>query len=143
MQQSGHRFEGMLLTVEEEVTEPALASSHDLRPAAVVWLLGISQIIGYGTLYYSFSILADAAATSFAWSSTWLYGVFSAALLLGSLVAPEVGRRIDRHGAGAVMSVGSAAATVSLLLAAASPITVIFEAARRIKLRSRPAVTPV
>ena len=31
-------------------------------PAAAVWALGLTQIVGYGTLFYSFSILAPAMA---------------------------------------------------------------------------------
>ena len=48
--------------MEESVTEPADGRVLTLRPAVIVWLLGLSQIVGYGTLYYSFSILADSAA---------------------------------------------------------------------------------
>ena len=29
-------------------------------PASAVWALGITQIVGYGSLYYSFSVLAPA-----------------------------------------------------------------------------------
>jgi hypothetical protein len=33
--------------------------------AAAIWALGITQIIGYGTLYYRFSILAPSIAAEF------------------------------------------------------------------------------
>jgi len=112
--------------VEDAVTEPAQVPGVALRPAAVVWLLGLSQIVGYGTLYYSFSILADSAASSFGWPTSWLYGSLSVALLVGGLVAPEVGRRIDRHGAGLVMTLGSIAAAAMLLVAALSPNGIVF-----------------
>ena len=112
--------------MEEAVTEPARSPGFVLRPVAIVWLLGLSQIVGYGTLYYSFSILADSAAASFGWPASWLYGALSLALFIGGLVAPQVGRRIDRHGAGAVMAAGSAAAAVTLLIAAIAPNGVVF-----------------
>ena len=89
-------------------------------------MLGLSQIIGYGTLYYSFSILADSAAASFGWPASWLYGGLSVSLFLGGLVAPEVGRRIDRHGGGLVMSVGSLGSAVMLFAAALAPNGAIF-----------------
>lgn len=95
----------------------------------IVWLLGASQIIGYGTLYYSFSILADDIARGFAWPVSWLYGSFSLALLAGGFVAPLVGRRIDRHGAGAVMTLGSALSAASLAGAALAPNAIAFTAA--------------
>lgn len=106
--------------MEESVTEPPLVA-RGLHPAAIVWLLGVSQIIGYGTLYYSFSILAGGVATAFAWPPSWLYGSLSIALFLCGMIAPEVGRRIDRHGAGIVMTLGSGGAALSLLLAALAP----------------------
>src|SRR5690606_10355077 len=96
-------------------------SPDSKAPALIVWVLGLTQIIGYGTLYYSFAILAEDAATSFGWPVAWLYGSFSAALLVGGLVAPEVGRRIDRHGAGLVMALGSVLAAATLLGVALAP----------------------
>jgi len=97
-----------------------------LGPATIVWLLGASQIVGYGTLYYSFSILADDVATTFGWPVAWLYGSFSLALLAGGLVAPIVGRNIDRRGAGAVMTPGSILCALTLLGAAFAPNAVAF-----------------
>jgi len=115
--------------VEESVTEPAPVANSTLRPLAIVWLLGLSQIVGYGTLYYSFSILAGSAAASLGWPTSWLYGSLSVALLVGGLVAPEVGRRIDRHGAGLVMTLGSVAAATMLFGAAFAPNGVAFAVA--------------
>ena len=80
-------------------------------------MLGLSQIVGYGTLYYSFAILARSAAPVLDWPEPWLFAAFSGGLLLGGLVAPEVGRRIDRHSAGAVMALGSIVAAAALLAA--------------------------
>ena len=112
--------------MEEAVTEPTQGSTSALRPIAIVWLLGLSQIVGYGTLYYSFSILAGSAAAELGWPVSWLYGSLSIALLIGGLVAPEVGRRIDRHGAGPVMTLGSIAAAAMLFVAAVSPSGIAF-----------------
>lgn len=114
--------------MEEAVTEPTRVRLA-LRPAVIVWMLGLSQIVGYGTLYYSFSILAESAAAGFGWPASWLYGSLSVALFVGGLVAPEVGKRIDRHGAGVVMTAGSAAASVTLLIAGLAPNGVVFTAA--------------
>ena len=115
--------------MEEAVTEPARGPSLALRPAVIVWMLGLSQVVGYGTLYYSFSILADSTAASFGWPASWLYGSLSIALFVGGLVAPEVGKRIDRHGGGLVMTVGSAAAALALLVAALAPNGIVFSIA--------------
>ena len=97
-----------------------------MGPAAIVWLLGLSQIIGYGTLYYSYSILAGSIASSFGWPVSWLYGSFSLALIAGGLAAPAAGRLIDRHGGGAVMAVGSALSAAALVAAALAPNAIAF-----------------
>lgn len=98
----------------------------DRIPAAVVWALGLTQILGYGTLYYSFGVLAPAMAAEFAWSEEWLYGVLSASLLIAGLVAPISGAWADRFGAGRVMAWGSAAAAASLVLCALAPERISF-----------------
>ncbi len=97
-------------------------------PEAVLGL-GITQIIGYGSLYYSFSILAPDMARDFDWSVEWVFGVLSAALLVGGLVAPWLGRWIDRFGAGRVMTFGSLAAAVALTGCALAPDRTTFAAA--------------
>lgn len=97
------------------------AASVERRRAAVIWGLGITQIVGYGTLYYSFSILAPDMARDFSWSTEWVFGVFSASLLFGGLVAPSVGRWMDRYGSGTIMSAGSVIAALALVLCAFAP----------------------
>ena len=91
------------------------------RLGAVIWGLGLTQIIGYGTLYYSFSMLAPDMAKDFDWPQEWVFGVFSAALLVGGVAAPSIGRRIDQHGAGRMMALGSVVAACSLVLCALAP----------------------
>lgn len=95
---------------------------------AVIWGLGVTQIIGYGTLYYSFSILAPEMAKDLAWTQEWVFGVFSAALLVGGFAAPSIGRRIDRHGAGSMMALGSVIAACALALCALAPGRIPFVA---------------
>ncbi|SDP63976.1 arsenite efflux MFS transporter ArsK [Phyllobacterium sp. OV277] len=86
------------------------------RSTAAVTGLAVTQIVSYGTLYYSFSILEPAMAQEFGQSREWLYAAFSGTLLIGGIVSPWSGRWADRFGAGRVMTFGSLAATLSLLL---------------------------
>lgn len=90
-------------------------------PAGVIAALGVSQIIGYGTLYYSFSILAPEMARDFSWPLEWVFGALSLALLAGGFMSPWLGRWIDRFGAGRVMTAGSAMASLSLVICALAP----------------------
>lgn len=84
--------------------------------AGAIWALGVTQIIGYGTLYYSFSILAPGIAAEFGVAVEWIYGSISLALLAGGLISPYAGGLADRHGAARVLSIGSVAAAVSLVV---------------------------
>ena len=98
-------------------------------PASAVWALGLTQITGYGTLYYSFAILAPAMARDFALPEQWIFGALSLALFAGSLLAPTAGRLADLFGAGRVMSWGSAAAALGLVAAGLAPNAALFAAA--------------
>ena len=92
----------------------------------VVAALGLTQIIGYGTLYYSFSVLAASMEKDFGWHSDWIFGVFSASLLAGGLASPWVGRWIDRYGAGPMMALGSIGAAIALFACALATNGIIF-----------------
>jgi len=98
-------------------------------PAGIVSALGITQIIGYGTLYYSFSILAPGMAADLGLTLSQVFGIFSASLFVGGLSATYIGRQMDRVGAATVMTAGSAVAAAALALCAWSPSVVIFAVA--------------
>lgn len=94
--------------------------------AAATVGLGLTQIVGYGTLYYSFAILAPAMAAEFRLSQEWVFAALSGALFAGSLFAPLAGRWADRYGAGRIMTFGSIAASAALTLCALAPERVSF-----------------
>jgi hypothetical protein len=77
--------------------------------------LGITQIVGYGTLYYAFGVVAARLTEDLGVSLPFAFGAFSAALLAGGAAAPFVGRQIDRQGARIVMAVGSVGAALALV----------------------------
>ena len=86
-----------------------------LPPALpMILALGVTQILGYGTLYYSFAVLAPGIAMDLGMGLPLVFGLFSAALMLGGLGAPFAGRMIDRHGARAVLILGSVASAAAL-----------------------------
>ncbi|NML75211.1 MFS transporter [Rhizobium sp. S-51] len=76
--------------------------------------MGVSMTVGYGTLYYSFSILAPEIARDFGWSQSFVFAVFSIGLLGGAVSAPIIGRLIDRFGARPVLVSGSLLAALAL-----------------------------
>lgn len=103
--------------------------SAERLPVAAIVGLGLTQNIGYGTLYYSFSILAPSMARDFSVSNEWIFGTLSVALLAGGFLAPWLGCLIDRYGAGRVMTVGSALAATALAACSISPNSIAFAAA--------------
>lgn len=90
-------------------------------PAAAVWALGVTQIVGYGSLYYAFSVLAPAMSADFGWSTEWIFGALTLSLLIGGFAAPFTGRLLDRIGAARGMAIGSAFNSLFLILMAVAP----------------------
>jgi MFS family permease len=90
------------------------------RARAIVAALAVTQTVGYGALYYSFSVLLTPLARDLHTSTTTVTGAFTAAVLVGAVAAVPVGRWLDRHGGRALMTAGSAAGTG--LLAALSTV---------------------
>lgn len=64
----------------------------------VVLALGTAQTLAWGSTYYLPAILAQSQARDLGCSTTWIFGAFSAALVLSAGVGPLAGRFIDRHG---------------------------------------------
>lgn len=77
--------------------------------------LAISQTVGYGVLYYSFSVFLTPSAAALHTSTTTVTGAMTCSLLAGAAVGVPVGRWLDRHGGKALMSIGSALATALVL----------------------------
>ena len=94
--------------------------------AGIVSALGMTQIIGYGTLYYSFSILAPGMARDLGLTLSQVFGIFSASLLIGGLSATYIGKQTDRVGAATVLTVGSALSALTLAMCAWSPSVFVF-----------------
>lgn len=96
------------------------------RNAPLVAALGVTQIIGYGSIYYAFPILAPAVAREFQVGEPLLFGLFSIGLLLGGFAAPVLGGWLDRIGAAQVMTAGSISMALLLTLLAFSPNIYVF-----------------
>jgi predicted MFS family arabinose efflux permease len=94
------------------------------RRWSLVAALGVTQIVSWGSLYYSYAVVMGDVARDLGGSSPVVVGAYCVALLVSGLVAAPVGRYIDRHGARAAMTGGSVAAAV--LLAAFSQVTAVW-----------------
>jgi MFS family permease len=95
---------------------------------ALALLLGVTQTIGYGTLYYAFGVVAPLMQADTGLSLTAIYGAFSLSMLASGLAAPSIGRLFDRHNPAIVMAAGSLAAGAALAAWALVPGTIAFVA---------------
>ena len=78
--------------------------------------LGTTTTIGYGTLYYSITIMSEELAKEFLWSKPFIFGVISFGILLGGLLAPIIGKTLDSKGARPIMTLGSVLCAFGLIL---------------------------
>jgi hypothetical protein len=79
---------------------------RDPLPLAVC-ALGLAQITAWGTSFYCLGVLAKPIVADTGWSQSLVYFGFTVALLAMGAISSWAGRAIDRHGARAVMTVGT------------------------------------
>ena len=89
--------------------------------AAFISALGIAQIVSWGTLFYAIGVLGTAMRNELGVSELFLFGTFSAALLVSGTLAPVMGRLIDKRGGRFVLSLGTVLAAISMATLAAAP----------------------
>jgi hypothetical protein len=83
-------------------------------PWRAVSVLGVTQIIAWGTIFYSPVLTAPLIVRETGWSLSFVMGGFSLGLLIAGLVSPFVGRSIDRYGGHVVMAVGALVSALGL-----------------------------
>ncbi|MEZ5816855.1 MAG: MFS transporter [Hyphomicrobiaceae bacterium] len=86
------------------------------RPSfRVVAGLGATQIIGWGTSFSALPIFGSPIAHDLGLAREWVFGGITVMLLMSALVAPRVGKLVDRLGARPIMVVGSFVAGLAML----------------------------
>lgn len=101
----------------------------DSEDRLITWALALAQLVSWGSVYYSFSLLVVPMEQSMGWSRTSMNAALSVGLLVSGFAAYPIGRWID-HGLGRrVMAIGSVVAAAMLLLwADAHSLTILFVA---------------
>jgi MFS family permease len=87
----------------------------------LVSALGVAQIVSWGSLFYAIGVLGPAMRSELGVSELFLFGAFTAGLLVSGTLAPAAGRAIDRRGGRFVLSVGSVLAIIAMALLAVAP----------------------
>ncbi len=99
------------------------------NPWRAVPVLGLTQVLAWGAIYYTPVLIMPRIASEQGWSVTFTMGGFSGGLLIAGLCARRVGVLIDRHGGHWVMASGSLLGAAGLALLAAMHDPVVFCAA--------------
>jgi hypothetical protein len=84
-------------------------------PWRAVFVLGVTQIAAWGTIFYSPVLMVPLIAADRGWSLSFAMGGFSLGLFVAGLSAPLVGRSIDRYGGHVVMTGGSLVGALGLM----------------------------
>ncbi|WP_287955645.1 MFS transporter [Achromobacter sp.] len=82
----------------------------------MITALGIGQICSWGSLYYSFPLIAEAMGQELGWTKPDLYGAATLGLVLAALAAYPVGVAVDRGYGRWVMGLSSLLAGALLML---------------------------
>lgn len=78
--------------------------------------LGIGQICSWGSLYYSFPLIAEAMGHDLGWSKSELYGAATLGLALAGVASYPIGAAIDRGHGRWIMAAGSVLAGLLLVV---------------------------
>ncbi|RFA06554.1 hypothetical protein B7R54_19000 [Subtercola boreus] len=90
----------------------------------MVLILCITEVVSWGSLYYSLPAAVGAISADTGWTIVTITACFSAGLVVSAVVGVAVGRILDRWGPRIVMTAGSVLATAGLLaLANATTVT--------------------
>src|ERR1700704_2465162 len=98
-------------------------------PWRAVLVLGVTQIIAWGAIYYPPVLTVPLIAAEHAWSATFAMGGFSLALLAAGFASARVGRLIDRFGGHCVMTAGSLLGALGLIVLVMADHAVVYLAA--------------
>jgi hypothetical protein len=84
-------------------------------PWRAVSVLGVTQILSWGALFYPPVLTVPLIAADHGWSRSFAMAGFSAALFVGGLCSRYIGSAIDRLGGHVVMPVGSLLGALGLV----------------------------
>ncbi|MER7505574.1 MFS transporter [Nonomuraea pusilla] len=108
---------------EARLARLLIARGHEARPARpgftrerrLVAALAVTQTVGFGVLYYVFSVLLDPMTRDLRASASQVALALTLSVLVSALCAPFAGRWLDARGGRLLMTAGSVLGTLALL----------------------------
>src|SRR5436305_1247290 len=93
----------------------------------LITALGVGQVISWGSLFYAIGVLGPAMRRDLHVSDLYLFGAFTAGLVVSGMLAPKMGRLVDRRGGRTVLALGSllGAAAMAILAVAHHPFVMV------------------
>lgn len=88
--------------------------------------LSLSQVVGWGILFYAFIIAAPVIAADTGWSLSLVTGLYSMGLVVSAAAGIAVGRILDRSGPRRIMTAGSVTGAVGMCVVALAPTPALF-----------------
>jgi len=98
-------------------------------PAAIITVLGVAQILAWGSSYYLLAVLAKPIGIETGWPAAWIVGGLSLGLLVAGVASPRVGDTIQRLGGRTVLMASAVFLAVGLIGLALSPSLPFYVAA--------------
>jgi MFS family permease len=78
--------------------------------------LGLTELVSWGVLIYAFSVLVVPMRDELGWSMAELNAAYATGVVISGLLAIPIGRVLQSHGARGVMTTGTVATVVMLML---------------------------
>ena len=98
-----------------EGAPPGLGTGRVYYGWIILAALAITEPTSWGVTFYAFGVLLEPMQRELGWPQSYVTGAFSLAVLVSAFAAVPVGRLLDRHGARALMTAGSACAALLVL----------------------------
>jgi predicted MFS family arabinose efflux permease len=95
---------------------PAAADAVITRRLFTIIVLGSTQTLAWASSYYLPAVLADEMSRDLGLSTNWIFGIFSASLVLTAVMGPKVGRTIDAWGGNGVLAASNLLFAAGLFL---------------------------
>lgn len=86
------------------------------RQLPIILALGTTQTLAWASSYYLPALLADPMAHDLGISTNWIFGAFSASLVISAMLGPRIGRQIDLVGGRQVLSASNLTIAAGLVL---------------------------